>query len=68
MLHKFHYITIAKIRHLAILAIFGGDFGYLIKNHWFLLIQLPKCMYYPYYPYFQVHLRIPQALLDKKIV
>ena len=36
MPYKFHTIGLAKFRHMAILAIFGGYFGYFLPNSLFL--------------------------------
>ena len=36
MLYKFHIIGLAKFRHMAILAIFGGYFGYFLARMLFL--------------------------------
>ena len=41
MLYKFHIIGLAKFRHLAILAIFGGYFGYLFAR-----MGLPDFVFY----------------------
>ena len=36
MPYKFYIIGLAKFRHMAILAIFGGYFGYFLQNGLFL--------------------------------
>ena len=40
MLYKFHIIGLAKFRHLAILAIFGGYFGYFLKRPRFVHFEI----------------------------